>query len=636
MVDNVVLVGAPRSGASVFQSTLVTADGWGVSALSTSRVIDECREDLNSRTFDSHRLLPSDLTDRIRESLTQASESVEPGVNTSVDWHPRLSLRVGLLAAALPDARFVFVMRRPVPAISSLMEAWRSRRFAVDAELEGWWGEPWAFPVIPEWADLIGKPPADVCSAQWTAITQAVIEDLESLPRERWTVGSYEGLLADPARELASVCLDIGVTWTGTAGQLPATANAVSPPDATKWSRNWPEIAPLMPRIEPIAERLRAIATERRPDLEWPALELPKAPPVQAQTLESTGTPFASVHTPSVVSVLSQAGASLMITTYKSGHVIIARAHEDRVDTEFTTVNRPMGVATAGARLAIGASDAVLSFSGNAQLGRSIDSPVSVDVAYAPRSVIFTGDIAIHDMAYGADEELYFINTRFSCLCRLDMNHSFDPIWRPWWVTALAPEDRCHLNGLAMRDGRPRYVTALAQTDTPNGWRELKGTSGVIVDVDTSEILTEGLSMPHSPRWHDGRLWFLESGKGTLATVDIPTGMVTTVAILPGFTRGLSFIGPYAFVGLSQVRESVFTELPITLRADERNCGVWMVDTRTGQIVGFLKFDGVVQEIFEVAVLPGHWPSLVQAGPLTHNAFTLSDEALTQLPQDGK
>lgn len=636
MVDNVVLVGAPRSGASVFQSALLAADGWGPSELSATHVIDECLREVGDADFDSHRLLASDLTDRIRQRVVQASETVGPGVTTSVDWHPRLSLRVGLLAAALPDARFVFVARRPVPAISSLMEAWRSRRFAVDAELDGWWGEPWAFPVTPDWRELIGRPPADVCSAQWTVITQAVIDDLESLPRERWTVGSYEGLLADPARELAAVCTDIGMMWTGEAGPLPVTANAVSSPNATKWSRNWPEIAPLMPRIEPISERLRRIASDRRPDLLWPDLELPQAPSVQSQAMESVGTPFASVHTPSVARVLSQAGAALLITTYKSGHVIIARAFEERVDTEFTTVNRPMGVATAGARLAIGASDTVLSFSANPHIGQRIESTPSVDVAYAPRSVIFTGDIAIHDMAYGDDEDLYFINTRFSCLCRLDVHHSFDPIWRPSWISSLAPEDRCHLNGLAMREGRPRYVTALAQTDSPNGWRELKGTSGVIVDTETDAIVTEGLSMPHSPRWHSDRLWFLESGKGTLATVDIHTGTVTTVAILPGFTRGLSFIGPYAFVGLSQVRESVFTELPITQQADERNCGVWMVDTRTGQIVGFMKFDGVVQEIFEVQVIPGRWPSLVQQGPLTQNAFVLSDEALAQVPQDGE
>lgn len=153
----------------------------------------------------------------------------------------------------------------------------------------------------------------------------------------------------------------------------------------------------------------------------------------------------------------------------------------------------------------------------------------------------------------------------------------------------------------------------------------------MIVDVTTDQIIASGLAMPHSPRWYDGRLWVLESGKGTLSTVDIDTGALTLVATLPGFTRGLSFIGPYALVGLSQVRESVFTSLPITSQAAERNCGVWMVDTRNGEIAGFLKFDGVVQEIFEVAVLPATWPTIIDPGELTINAFVLSEETLQNI-----
>ena len=332
--------------------------------------------------------------------------------------------------------------------------------------------------------------------------------------------------------------------------------------------------------------------------------------------------------------LLGQAGASLLITTYKSGHVIIARADDATVNTEFINVERPMGVAVAGARLAVGSATAILSFSAHPGVAPKVPSARPVDLAYTPRSVVFTGDVQIHDMAYDTDGVLWFVNTRFSCLCRQDVNHSFEPVWRPSWVTALAAEDRCHLNGLAIVDGRPRYVTALAQSDTPNGWREGKGTSGVIVDIDTDTVVASGLSMPHSPRWHDGRLWVLESGTGSLSTVDVSTGELTRIATLPGFTRGLSFIGRYALVGLSQVRESVFSSLPITEQAAERNCGVWIVDTVTKQIVGFLRFSGVVQEIFDVQVLPGAWPSIVEAPDLTRDAFVLSPEAMTSLAAD--
>jgi uncharacterized protein (TIGR03032 family) len=187
---------------------------------------------------------------------------------------------------------------------------------------------------------------------------------------------------------------------------------------------------------------------------------------------------------------------------------------------------------------------------------------------------------------------------------------------------------------MVMQNGKPKYVTALARTDVAGGWRELKGTSGVIVDVETNRVVVEGLSMPHSPRLHSGKLWVLQSGLGLLATVDIETGRIDPVAELPGFTRGLAFIGRYALVGLSQVRESVFTGLPITEKAAERNCGVWIVDTADGKIVGRLRFSGAVQEIFDVKVLPGiTWPTLLLPGPATSSSFVLSPETLAQTAQ---
>jgi uncharacterized protein (TIGR03032 family) len=297
-----------------------------------------------------------------------------------------------------------------------------------------------------------------------------------------------------------------------------------------------------------------------------------------------------------------------------------------------------MGVAAAGSRLSIGIGTAIVNMSNTPTLAAGLVPPNVNDAVYTMRSMIQTGDVAMHEMAFAGDQ-LWFVNTRFSCLCTTDMNYSFVPRWRPPWITGLAGEDRCHLNGFALRDGRPRYVTALSQTDTAHGWRDLKGVAGLIMDVVTNTIVAEGLAMPHSPRWHDGRLWVLESGKGTLATVDVDTGQVTTIATLPGFTRGLAFLGPYALVGLSQVRESVFKDLPVTQSADERNCGVWLVDTRTGAIAGFVRFEGMVQEIFDVQVLPGRrWPTILRDdSELTVSSFVLPDDALRQVsPGDGK
>jgi uncharacterized protein (TIGR03032 family) len=240
-------------------------------------------------------------------------------------------------------------------------------------------------------------------------------------------------------------------------------------------------------------------------------------------------------------------------------------------------------------------------------------------------------------MAWGAGRELWAVNTRFSCLCTIDPSASFTPRWRPPFVTALEPTDRCHLNGLAMVDCRPKYVTALGEADAPGGWRANKARGGVLMDVDSGEMIARGLSMPHSPRWHGGRLWVCESGPGTLGFVDLNTGRYEPIAQVPGFTRGLEFVGNLAFVGLSQVRESaVFSGIPITerLTAEERTCGVCVIDVTTGRVEALLRFDTAVQEVFAVAVLPGRrYPDLINDDPkLLENSFTVPDAALADVP----
>ncbi|CAB5000447.1 unannotated protein [freshwater metagenome] len=544
------------------------------------------------------------------------------------EWAPPNSLEVASIAEDDAEARFVLVVRRPLLTISSSMVAWQSGRFVSQRGLAGWWGDAWSFPLVDGWERLIGAPLATVCATQWAAISEAALDALEGLPRDRWTVASFEELLDEPETELRRIAADLGLQWNGEVpNPIPPTSTCVTPPDSGAWRVNSSEVAQALELVQQTCDRLLAAVVARRPEFVWHDLE---SAPIEATrtTKPSQGTPFASAHTPSVAELLQKVGVTLAISTYKSGHLILARAADMVVDTDFTDLPRPMGIAVSGTRLAVGTADAVLVFTGNPGLGALVPSQRLVDVAYAPRSVIFTGDISIHDMAYGSDGVLYFVNTKFSCLCRQDIDYSFVPVWRPSWVSGLAGEDRCHLNGLAMVDGRAKYVTALAETDTAHGWRDLKGIAGVIVDVDTNDVIARGLAMPHSPRWHDGRLWVLESGKGALCTVDVRTGAVTTVATLPGFTRGLAFIGRYALVGLSQVRESVFTSLPITETATERNCGVWVVNTESGEVVGFLKFDGLVQEIFEVAVVPAAWPVVLDAGDLTQGAYVLPDAAL--------
>ncbi|MCW2573512.1 MAG: hypothetical protein JWO88_3570 [Frankiales bacterium] len=346
--------------------------------------------------------------------------------------------------------------------------------------------------------------------------------------------------------------------------------------------------------------------------------------------------PLRAVHTPNFPALLRRLGASLLVTTYQAGKLVMIRDEGDHLNTHFRTFPAPMGLAIRGDRLAIGTSMQIWEYRDVPAVATKLGPAPAHDACFLPRRCHVTGNVLVHEMAFGGDE-LWFVNTRFSCLCTLEPSTSFVPRWRPPFVSALEPTDRCHLNGLAMEAGRPRYVTALGDADSAGGWRANKARGGVLLEVPSGEVVTSGLSMPHSPRLHGGRLWVCESGAGTLGVIDEGTGRYESVAAVPGFTRGLDFAGGLAFVGLSQVRESaVFSGIPITerLSESERTCGVCAVDLASGNVVALLRFEDAVQEVFAVQVLPGRrYPDLINDdAKLLENSFVLPDEALGDVP----
>lgn len=348
-------------------------------------------------------------------------------------------------------------------------------------------------------------------------------------------------------------------------------------------------------------------------------------------TKPSTPTSLQSVHTTTMPELLRQGAMSFLVSTYQAEKLIVVRVDDNQLNTHFRNFDTPMGLSVQGGRLALGTKLHVWEFHNQPPVAAALEPPGKHDGCFLPRSLVVTGQIGIHDIAWAGDE-LWVVNTRFSCLATIDPRYSFVPRWRPKFITALDGKDRCHLNGLGVRDGKPRYVTALGETDNAAGWRANKARGGCLIDVESNEVIARGLSMPHSPRWHDGRLWILESGVGSLAVVDLATGRLETVTLLPGFTRGLDFFGPFAFIGLSQVRESaMFSGIPITERlpVEERSCGVWVVDIRNGQIVAFLRFESGVHEIFAIQVLPGiRFPDvLTDDQPAVAQSFLLPDEA---------
>jgi uncharacterized protein (TIGR03032 family) len=346
-----------------------------------------------------------------------------------------------------------------------------------------------------------------------------------------------------------------------------------------------------------------------------------------------TQAPLTSVYTNNLPAILDHFAISLAVSTYQAGKVILVRSDGAGINTHFRDFNKPMGIAVDGQRLTVGGQNTVWYFRNMPAVAPKLEPKGKHDAAYLPRQVHVTGDIDIHELAWGKDD-LWIVNTRFCCLCTLEPDHSFTPRWRPHFVTELAPEDRCHLNGLAMVGGKPKYVTALGQTDTPGGWRANKRSGGVLMDVERNEVLLAGLSMPHSPRLWAGRLWLLESGQGSLAYADLPNQTWRTVATLPGFTRGIDFAGPLAFIGLSQVRETaVFSGIPLVERQQERICGVWVVNVETGETVAFLRFETGVQEIFAVQIVPARFPEMLEFGDeILNHSYVLPDAAMKDVP----
>jgi uncharacterized protein (TIGR03032 family) len=325
---------------------------------------------------------------------------------------------------------------------------------------------------------------------------------------------------------------------------------------------------------------------------------------------EGRGTEVNFRHSHSLPEVLHEAGCSLLISTYQAGQLVAVGVADDELTFSFRRFDRAMGVAVGADVVAVAGKEQIWLLPDSSDLAPAIEPAGRYDRCWLPRSSTVTGAMHCHEIAWGTTDdgrpELWTVNTLFSCLAGIDPRYSFVPRWRPPFVSELAAQDRCHLNGLAMRDGSPAYVSLFARTDAPRGWRGLPTNSGAVLDVASGEAVTTGLTMPHSPRWHRGNLFVLNSGLGRLERVDLATGRREGIAAVPGYARGLAFDGDLAFVGLSRIRETaIFGGAPIAEYHEQLKCGVGVIHLPTGDTVGTLEFATAVEEIFDVQAVPG-------------------------------
>jgi len=309
---------------------------------------------------------------------------------------------------------------------------------------------------------------------------------------------------------------------------------------------------------------------------------------------------------------LAKLNIAMALTSYQSGLLyLVGRNKNNGINIHQSAMPKPMGLCI-GERgdLTMTAGYQVMRFENTLQPGQEINH--TFDACYVPRTVHITGQLDAHDVGIDADGRVVFVNTRFNCLAVPSSRHSFEMIWKPEFISALVDEDRCHLNGMAMENGKPRYVTAVSRSNTIDGWRDRRGDGGIVIDVTSNKIVCDGLSMPHSPRMHNGQLWLLNSGTGELGVVEFAKsgkGVFKPKVFCPGFLRGLCFHGNLAFVGLSKPRYKRFEGLALDQKLQDADsepwCGIQIIDLATGACVDWFRIDGKIGEVYDVEIMPG-------------------------------
>jgi uncharacterized protein (TIGR03032 family) len=311
---------------------------------------------------------------------------------------------------------------------------------------------------------------------------------------------------------------------------------------------------------------------------------------------------------------LAEQRVGLAFSTYQAGKLfLIGQSPKGTISVFERTFNRCMGLCATEQSLWMSSLYTLWRFENALAAGENYQG---YDRLYVPRVGYTTGDLDIHDIVVEDSGRVVFVNTKFNCLATVSERFSFTPLWRPAFVSKLAAEDRCHLNGLAAVPGErgvsaPRYyVTAVADSDVVDAWRDRRADGGVVVEVREDRIVARGLSMPHSPRWYRGRLWLHNSGTGFFGHMDLECGEFVPLTFCPGYLRGLAFVGNYAVVGLSRPRhDKTFGGLQLEdnlkQRKAEARCGLHVIDLASGDTVHWLRLEGMVSELYDVVALPG-------------------------------
>lgn len=316
--------------------------------------------------------------------------------------------------------------------------------------------------------------------------------------------------------------------------------------------------------------------------------------------------PFSCSHSPNFPGLLNRLGCTLMLSTYQAGKVVLISAlNGQRLNQLPRTFKRAMGIAVQGnQKLAVATENEIIILANSPRLAQTYPAKPGVyDALFLPRATYYTGHLDMHDLHFGK-EGLWGINTSFSCLCKVDQDFSFNPVWKPHFIDKLSSEDRCHLNGLAMQDGMPQYVSALGSGNKMQSWRKNITKGGIIMHVPTNEIIIDGLAMPHAPRIYDGKLYTLLSARQELICIDTDKGTYDVVTKVPGFIRGMCKHGDFLFIGTSKLRKSSTTFKALEIDKEADKAGIVVVHLPSAKVVASMQWHNSVDEIYDIQVLP--------------------------------
>lgn len=315
---------------------------------------------------------------------------------------------------------------------------------------------------------------------------------------------------------------------------------------------------------------------------------------------------FNITSTPGFAEVLYKNRATLLLSTYQAGRVfVLSSTNGEQLDVQPVRFRKPMGIALHGTRMAVATLNRIEIYAGNETVGKN--SPMSFqkfDRFYVPRMGYVSGHLDLHDI-HLHDKGVFAINTQFNCIASFSIEHHFTPRWVPPFIDAMVPEDRCHLNGMAVKDHFPSYVTALGQGNEKGSWRDGITTDGILIDVAQNKILFSDLAMPHSPRFINDELYLIESAKGDLIKINPEKQTKSVVGRTAAFSRGLAHFNGIAAIGRSKARETskTFKKLPEDVR--KKPAGIDLMELSSGQLLGRMHFGAVVDEIYDVQVITG-------------------------------